>query len=272
MSIRRIVNVVQVGQFLEVNIEFTGSDCVSGEKWHLLSPGISFESSVQEIPAGATSHVLCWKTKLVLRETDPNPLFVELRKAVNHGIQPPTQTFQIPVLPAGPQTLPPLTEAQPKRELMSTDTEGGSKKAKERMFTTVGAVVAMLFVAGGLVWWLGDRSTISTEPETPAPAVAALSEALPEAEVPARIPQEEQPEAAPIPVPTTNPQAKSAPAPAAGVPDPTGCMFVNTERPKVGEKYILRCADGKKYLATGKYDYGKGNFDFSEFEEYETPK
>lgn len=64
-------------------------------------------------------------------------------------------------------------------------------------------------------------------------------------------------------------QPESAePATAATTTDPTGCTFINENRPKVDGKYILKCDDGT-YAAVGTYN-GE-NFDWSEFEGYTAP-
>ncbi|MBI4256471.1 hypothetical protein HY626_00245 [Candidatus Uhrbacteria bacterium] len=65
------------------------------------------------------------------------------------------------------------------------------------------------------------------------------------------------------------PPAPAAEAPAASTADPTGCTFLNGNRPKVGEKYILRCDEGE-YLATGTYTVD--HFVWSAFEEHPEPK
>lgn len=66
------------------------------------------------------------------------------------------------------------------------------------------------------------------------------------------------------PVVTAAPTTSTNP-PIAFTDAPLYCAFVNGSRPKVGEKYILRCDGGEFFLALGEY-VGGGVFTFSAYE------
>lgn len=113
---------------------------------------------------------------------------------------------------------------------------------KQKFYPVVLGALAFFAIFGGLAWWFNaHRDGASTEPVAEAEPVT--------------------PTATP-PVAPTDPAADPA-------ADPTNCTFVDDNRPQVGEKFILQCADGQ-YLAIGTYN-GE-NFNWSEFEEYPQPK
>jgi len=60
----------------------------------------------------------------------------------------------------------------------------------------------------------------------------------------------------------TEPTVEEPTAPAPAPVTPTNCTFVNGSRPKVGEKYVVRC-DDTTYLATADYK-GGGVYDFTD--------
>jgi hypothetical protein len=149
----------------------------------------------------------------------------------------------------------------------------------QKSWWPVVAGFAFFFVLLGFGWWWMNRD------QTPEPIAEAMSasedvdpatmtEAEPvdepdaeevepeEAAVSEPKPTPEPVVAAPAPEPPVAPTASAAPA-ATTAPDPTNCTFINGNRPQVGDKYVLTCAQGE-YLATGEYK-GGGVFAFSDF-------
>lgn len=147
-----------------------------------------------------------------------------------------------------------------------------------------GFFIFIILACGGWWWWTQRTEPAPvvditvTEPESPnplPPTPSAEQVDEPAAEAPnasiaghvADPPEETpEPEAA---APVAAPPVQTPTAPAATTTDPTGCTFINGNRPKVGEKYILRCDDGE-YLATG--TYVTDHFAWSDFEEHPEPK
>lgn len=74
---------------------------------------------------------------------------------------------------------------------------------------------------------------------------------------------ESTPESEPALEPASEPTSESTPEPTPE-PEPTSCTFVNGNRPKVGEKFILKCREGE-FIAVAQY-LGQGRFEFSDFE------
>lgn len=104
----RIVTVSggQVGQTLEIKIEFDGTDCVPGDKWRLSAAGLILAPvTAQEIPAGATSHTFTWKSATPLPAGLASPIAVELRKEHGAGAGPtPVKTIAVAIQPAATAT------------------------------------------------------------------------------------------------------------------------------------------------------------------------
>lgn len=156
---------------------------------------------------------------------------------------------------------------------------------EERNWTMpiLGAVAAVLVAVGGFAWWqtrdapAPDEPLIVTEepqddgtplkPETEPVAAEPPTKVGPQAKV------QEPPPTAPTKVEprssaaTTNPPA--TPVTTTTPTEPTNCTFLNGGRPKVGEKYVLLCAQGQ-FTATGTYTVD--HFVWSDFEEYPVPK
>lgn len=120
--------------------------------------------------------------------------------------------------------------------------------AQERswLMPILGSAAATLLAFAGFAWW----QTRNDSPTTPAepPPVATAEKPEPPAKVEATI------ASATIASTTTT---------------PTKCTFLSETRPKVGEKYILQCAQGQ-FTATGTYTVD--HFVWSDFEEYPEPK
>lgn len=108
MSRNATVSGGQVGQTLEISIEFTGADCVPGDKWRLSAAGLTIApATAQEIPAGATSHTFTWKSTSPLAAGLASPLAVELRKEPGTGASPtPVQTISVTIAPAPTAPVP----------------------------------------------------------------------------------------------------------------------------------------------------------------------
>lgn len=92
----------QVGQTLEVNIMFDGTDCVPGDKWRLSAAGLILTpAAAQEIPVGATSHTFTWKSATPLPAGLASPVNVQLIKESGAGAGPaPKQTVPVTIAPA----------------------------------------------------------------------------------------------------------------------------------------------------------------------------
>ncbi|MBI4592043.1 hypothetical protein HY733_01185 [Candidatus Uhrbacteria bacterium] len=102
MSIDRQIIGAQEGETLEVEIALDATDCTPGDKWSLEVDGVILTPNTdQEIPAGATSHTLKWKSDAPLATGLASPLQTKLRKTHGTGAgMVPVRTFQITIRPA----------------------------------------------------------------------------------------------------------------------------------------------------------------------------
>lgn len=102
MPINRSVSGARVGEELTIAFEFTGAECVPGDKWRLSTAGVPLTpATAQEIPAGATSHTLTWTSTTPLPAGLASPVNVELRKEHGAGAGPtPVQTVPVTIAPA----------------------------------------------------------------------------------------------------------------------------------------------------------------------------
>jgi len=122
------------------------------------------------------------------------------------------------------------------------------------------ALIAFAFTFAGLggYWWWTGR-------EEPAKVISAES-TIEEEDVlivindpPAIVAEPE--------IEVVEPEEEAIPEPAI-IAEPEGCVFLNGSRPKVGEKFIVRCANDTRFLAIATYTTG-GVFVFSDYEPYE---
>lgn len=170
----------------------------------------------------------------------------------------------------------------------STTRPQGTPVQPRSWLPAIAGAAAFFAIFGGLAWWFHHSNKTDTEPVAEAidedndpatmteaepvdepdaeevePEEASVSEPEPTSEPVAEAAPEPTPAAAPV-TPSAAPVVAS-PAPAAApAVDPTNCTFVNGNRPMVGDKYVLTCAQGE-YIAKGEY-LGGGVFAFSAYE------
>lgn len=101
MSRNVIVSGGQVGQTLEIKIEFSPPDCIISEKWRLMAPGVVFQNAEQEMSLGPTTQTLTWRSASPLPAGVANPLNVQLVKTHGTGASlTPVQTVPVTIAPA----------------------------------------------------------------------------------------------------------------------------------------------------------------------------
>jgi len=112
MPINRSVRGDEIGRVLEIEVEFTGTDCVPGDKYKLTVPGVTLATAEQEIPLSATRYLMAWRSDAPLTAGLTSPLQVQLLKTHGAGAGPaPISTFQFnlrpaPAAPAAPAAAP----------------------------------------------------------------------------------------------------------------------------------------------------------------------
>ncbi len=161
MPINRTISGARVGDPLEIQLEITGTDCFPGDKWRLTVTGITLApAAAQEIPVGATSHTLTWKSATPLPTGIANPITVELYKEHGSGASlTPVQTFQVPIAPApsapAPAT-PPAAPAPASPPAAPTPPVGSPLLPQPLQVQVVnGGGAARWFYSAGMVGWLG---------------------------------------------------------------------------------------------------------------------
>lgn len=185
---------------------------------------------------------------------------------------------------------PPQKEALPEEPAMPdvpTITPNFIVIKKKSWLPMIAGALTFFLIAGIAAWWWTYRNETPTEPVAEASPdeynnLATMTEAeeadVEEVEVEPVVAIEETPtpvaepvvESKPEPTPeppspaeepaVVNPSAPDAPA-----AEPTNCTFLNGNRPMVGNKFILQCADGQ-YVAIGTYVID--HFEWSDFEKY----
>ena len=164
--------------------------------------------------------------------------------------------------------------SDPHRRPSTANSTDPPQPIKRSWWPVIAGAITFLLLAGGGWWWTHRGHTEPEEIVANEATSIEEPEEAPVADVEAPSDPEPEPEAAPEPEVTPEPPTppvQPPPAPAASTADPTGCTFLNGNRPQVGEKFVVTCDDSAEYLATAEYK-GGGVFAFSAFEEYSEPK
>lgn len=240
---------LHAGETIQVKIGFKGS--VKALRVHLVLTGAKGTQGekVLDLETGITS----------LEQTLVVPIVVTgMEIPVVYVSSPDGQFNSFVIVGEEPLTdidlkfTPPQPRDEPTEEFFMSEPERTNTQPKERtgLMLIVGAVAALLVIAGVFAWRQSRN-------DSPPPTVPPIDEAEKSRDdgTPA-----EEPEAVTAAEKTTKEPATA---------DPTNCTFLNGGRPRVGEKYILQCAEGQ-FTATGIYTVD--HFVWSDFEEHPTPK